>query len=165
MHDDGFTRRFGTGVERIDVVDIDPHNEHATLLADLTEAGSLPSSAYDCVILTQTLQFVSDVEVAVLNVWQALRPSGVMLVSVPVTSRLDPTSGTSGDYWRWTPAGLALQLRQLLPDADITVVGLGGLVATLAFVHGLSAEELDASELDVDDPHFPLLACARVAKP
>src|SRR5437773_11390378 len=36
-----------TRIERIDILDIDPENQHATIVADLDDAESLPRSAFD----------------------------------------------------------------------------------------------------------------------
>jgi hypothetical protein len=41
------------------VVDIDRDNRAADLHADLNLPGSLPAGFFDCVILTQVLQFLS----------------------------------------------------------------------------------------------------------
>ncbi len=51
-----YTERFGVGVERSDVLDIDPSNTSATIVADLATADDVPSEAFDCIVLTQTLQ-------------------------------------------------------------------------------------------------------------
>lgn len=41
------------------MVDIDRDNRAANLLADLNVPGGLPVGSFDCVILTQVLQFLS----------------------------------------------------------------------------------------------------------
>jgi hypothetical protein len=48
------------GADRVissEVVDIDAQNPEATLVADLASPGSLPENRFDCVIVTQTLQY------------------------------------------------------------------------------------------------------------
>lgn len=160
-----YTRRFGRDrVERSDVVDLDHTNPHATIHADLGLSGSLPAQRYDCIILTQTLHLIHDFEVCLRNVFDALRPGGVLLVTVSTISRHEASAGLSHDPWRFTPAGLRRVLPALMPDADIVVVGYGNLLSATAFLHGLAAEELEPGELSFDDPSFPLLAAARVSK-
>lgn len=164
VKDPTFTSRYGTDVERIDLVDIDPTNPAVTLLADLAEVGSLPAASYDCIVVPQTLQYVSDPGTAIANVWQALRPGGVALVSVPSIAPADPELADV-DRWRLTPRGLASLVETSCPGAEVSVTGFGNLVTSIGFLHGLAAEELTGTELDATDGRYPILACARVRRP
>jgi Methyltransferase domain len=165
--DAGYTRRFGaSAVISSDVLDINPGNGAATIVADLGQPGSLPDARFDCFLLIQTLQYVADVPAALDNAWRSLRPGGVLLVCVPGISRLDPDPGPDHDLHRFTPAGLAATLRATLPEAgQPRVVGYGSLLAAVAFLYGIAAEELRPEELAAYEPHYPVLAAARVAKP
>src|SRR3954452_4001038 len=63
--DDAYTRAYGgTQVARRDVLHVHPGNPSATFVGDLAGGNDLPSDAFDCVILTQTLQLVYDVRAA-----------------------------------------------------------------------------------------------------
>jgi hypothetical protein len=57
------------------VIDIDGENPEADLHADLNSPKSLPAAFFDCVILTQVLQFLSPEE-ALGNVWASVAPGG-----------------------------------------------------------------------------------------
>lgn len=156
-----YATRDGQGVTRVHVVDIDPTNRQATLIADLTVEGSLPAAAYDCAIVTQTLQFLGDIEAALANLRQALREDGTLLVTVPCISKVDHEAPES-DYWRWTPAGLKLLLERNFPGDRVRVEGHGNLLTGVAFLMGLAQNELHDDELAYEDSTFPLVACARV---
>lgn len=160
-----YTRRFGgTQVTELTVIDRDGANAEATLVADLCEPSSLPRSRFDCIVLTQTIQFLAEPGVALANLYSGLAPGGVLLVTAPSLSRIDPES-RGGDYWRYTPDGLRQLLRTTLPGAELWVTGHGNVLLGVAFLLGLAAEELTPDELAQDDPDFPLLAFARVRKP
>jgi SAM-dependent methyltransferase len=164
--DAGYTRRYGGGaVTTSNVLDIDPANRAATIVADLGRPGSLPADRFDCFLLVQTLQYVADVPVALQNAWRSLRPGGVLLICVPGISRLDPDPGPDHDLHRFTPAGLAATLRAAFPEAGQRSVGYGNLLAAVAFLYGIAAEELRPEELAAYDPSYPVLAAARVVKP
>jgi len=165
--DAGYIRRYGgSAVTSSDVLDINPGNGAATIVADLGQPGSLPDARFDCFLLIQTLQYVADVPTALGNAWRSLRPGGVLLVCVPAISRLDPDPGPDHDLHRFPPAGLAATLRATLPEAgQQRIVGYGNLLAAVAFLYGIAAEELRAEELAAYDPHYPVLAAARVVKP
>jgi hypothetical protein len=92
VQDAGYTLRFGAGrVAESTVIDTDPSNERATLVADLDEPGSLTSGAYDCIILTQTLHLLREPGLCLENCYQALRQQGVLLATAPAVSRVSPS--------------------------------------------------------------------------
>jgi SAM-dependent methyltransferase len=149
--------------ERVEIVDIDAANPDATIVADLSEAGSLPTGRFDCFILTQTLQLVPELEVALQNAWQSLASGGVLLLSVPGITRADPEH-VEADRWRFTAAGLETLIARTCVDGSREVVGYGNLISAVAFLMGLAAEELDEEELKAKDPHFAVVVCARVER-
>lgn len=165
VRDANYTRRFGADrIDESEVLDIDETNPEATFVADLTESGSLPAERFDCVILTQTLQFVHEPEAALRNVWQSLAPGGTALITVPCLSRIDPDLRVA-DRWRFTARGLETLLARACPDAEVEAAGRGNVLAGVAFLMGIAAQELSRSELEHDDEYFPVIACARVHKP
>jgi SAM-dependent methyltransferase len=160
VKDANYTRRFGDQA-RCSVIDIDRDNPEADLHADLNSPEILPGEFFDCVILTQVLQFLSP-EKALGNVWRSIAPGGTLLMTVPSLGRLDPHDHAT-DFWRWTPNGLAELLSRVGIPARVS--GYGNLLACVSALWGLSVQDLSAAELDVTDPRFPLVACAYAEKP
>jgi SAM-dependent methyltransferase len=165
VRDPVYTRRFGgSRVTSRDIVDIDRGNEIATIVADLAVPGSLPAETFDCIIVTQTLQYVDDPAAAVANLWAALGAGGTLLLTVPCLQRIDPDLADV-DRWRFTPLGLQDLVRRGCPDGEADIAGYGNVLASTAFLMGLAADELRRTELEDVDPDFPLVACARVRQP
>jgi SAM-dependent methyltransferase len=162
VKDRGYTDRFGAGVVESEVLDIDARNPLANHVADLASADELPTDGFDCFILTQTLQYVFDLEAALAHVHRILRPGGVVLATLPAVSRVSPATLT--DYWRFTPLAAQRLFEERFGAENVSTVGRGNILAQVAFLHGLAAEELASSELEVDDPNFPLLVCVRASK-
>ena len=160
-----YTRRLGSGVTRSDVLDIDPANPQATVVADLAAADQIPEGTYDCFILTQTLQLVYDVRAAISHACRILRPGGVLLVTVPAASRVVPGTETYGDYWRFTPASCRKLFGEVFGEGNVTVEAHGNVLSTIAFLTGMAREELSRRELDDADESLPLLLCVRAVKP
>jgi SAM-dependent methyltransferase len=161
-----YVEAFGGGdVARVEVIDIDPENPRATIVADLAESGSLPSNTFDCLLILQTLQYTSSFVAAAANCVEALRPGGSLVLALPGLTAHDPRIPLDRDRWRFLPAGAEEMLRQVAPHAERTVVGYGNLISALAFLHGVSAEELRQDELAYYDPRFPVLTCARLVLP
>lgn len=50
------------------------------------------------------------------------------------------------------------------PSVSAAVSGYGTVVACVASLWGLSVQDLSAEELDLNDPRFPLIACAHAEK-
>lgn len=160
VKDANYTRRFGQRA-RSYVVDIDQDNPEADLHADLNNPESLPVAFFDCVILTQVLQFLSP-ERALGNVWASVAPGGTLLLTVPSLGRLDPHDKAT-DFWRWTPNGLAELLGRVQIPARVS--GYGNVLACVSALWGLSVQDLSPEELDLVDQRFPLVACAYAEKP
>ena len=58
-------RKFGGGrVVQSDVLHAEAGNPTATIVADLSREEGLPPDAFDCIILTQTLQMIYDLRAA-----------------------------------------------------------------------------------------------------
>lgn len=113
-------------------------------------------------MLTQTLQLVFDVRAALANAHRVLRPGGVLLATMPVASRIcDPLLT---DHWRFTPLAVRRLLDDVFGPGVSTVSGRGNVLAQVAFLEGLAAEDLSAGELAVDDEHLPLVVCARAVR-
>jgi SAM-dependent methyltransferase len=159
-----YTHRFGgSRVATSDVLDIDTANRLATVLADLNEPDSLPAARFDCIIFTQTLHLVPDMRTAVGNVWRALAPGGVLLLTVPAIGRHDARKSFHHDRWRVTKTGVEWLLAELTgAPADVTTYG--NILSCVAFLYGIAAEELRAEELQAFDREFPLIVAARVVK-
>jgi len=158
-----YTNRFGGArVTSSDVLDINPANTAATIVADLGEPDSLPAERFDCAIFTQTLHLVPDMGTALANIWRALSRGGVLLLTVPAVGRHE-ARGFDHDRWRVTSTGLEWLLTGL-SDASPEVTSYGNVLSCAAFLYGLAAEELSPAELQAFDREFPLVVAARVRK-
>ncbi|HET7601225.1 MAG TPA: methyltransferase domain-containing protein [Gemmatimonadales bacterium] len=164
VQDTRYAARFGSGVDRVDVLDLNPANPLATIVGDLTVPGSVPADAFDCFVLTQTLQFIYDVRAAVAQAHRLLKPGGVLLATVPSVSRLAPVYGLEGDYWRFTPASCAALFGEAFGPGAVSVRGYGNPRAAIAFLAGLAQEELPRRALEAQDDHFPVIVAARAVK-
>lgn len=163
--DDTYTRRFGgEQVERADVLHVYEGNELATFVGDLAEGAGLPDSAFDCIVLTQTLHLVYDMAAAVRTLRRVLKPGGVVLATVPGISQVSADEWRHGWYWSLTPAAAGrLFGDEFGPDA-VDVRSYGNVLTASSFLQGLSAGELRPAELDHQDPQFPMVVAVRAVR-
>jgi glycosyltransferase involved in cell wall biosynthesis len=166
IEEDTYTRRFGKDhVIHSDVLYVTPHCEQATIVADLAQGDNIPSDAFDCIILTQTLQYIYDVDAAIRTVYRILKPGGVVLATLPGISetRTDP-SGAAW-YWSFTPRSARAVFEEAFPRDRLTIESHGNVLIACAFLQGLAAEELHKHELDHHDLPFVISTTVRAQKP
>lgn len=159
-----YGERYPDAITHLDILDIDADNPLATVIADLRVPNSLPAEAYDCAIVTQTLQFVDDLVAAVANLWNSLAPGGSLIVTMPTTSKLEE-SLADVECWRVTPHGMRSVLERGCPGGVIETAGYGNILVSTAFLYGLVTDDLRPAELDHYDPIFPTGALGIATKP
>lgn len=164
--EDTYTRRFGGNrVTRADVLHVHDRNPHATFVGDLATADHIPSTAFDCIILTQTLQLVYELRPAIRTLHRILKPGGVLLATVP---GITPVAAASewGPSWHWSFTEIAIRrlLGEAFPVEELAVETHGNVLAATAFLHGLAADELSVEELDQRDADYPVIITARAPR-
>ncbi|UCG84718.1 MAG: methyltransferase domain-containing protein [Dehalococcoidia bacterium] len=164
--DDTYTTRYGVGQVVIsDVLHVADGNPKATIIADLTFAENIPSDTFDCIIVTQTLQYIYDVQTAIYTLHRILKPGGALLASLPgiaAISRYDMDNW--GEYWRFTSMSTRRLFESVFPSDNVDVQTHGNMLTAIAFLLGLASEELGKNELDYCHPDFQLLHTVRAVK-
>jgi SAM-dependent methyltransferase len=163
--DAAYSQRFGGDrIERQDVVHVHAGNPLATIVGDISRPGTLPRSAFDCIVLTQTLHLVWDMAAAVRELHAALKPGGVLLLTVPGISQID--RGEWGEQWYWalTPAAVRRLLGEVFGEEAVTVESHGNAYAATAFLQGLALQEVDPRKLDVLDEAYPVIVTAHATR-
>ncbi len=145
------------------MLDIDPANPRATIVADLAAAEALVAEQFDCFVLIQTLQYIYDLPAAVAHAHRLLKPGGVLLATVPVISRTEPEL-VQADYWRFKPPACAALFGEIFRAGRIVVRSYGNVLSCIAALAGMAHQELAARELDVHDERAPLIVAIRAVK-
>jgi SAM-dependent methyltransferase len=163
--DNSYTQKFGgSRVTTSDVLHVTEGNPQATFIGDLTSGDHIPSNTFDCFILTQTLQFIYDMRAALQTICRILKPGGVVLATFSGISQI--ASDQWGDYQCWSFTTLSAQrlFEEVFPRANLKVETFGNVLAAMAFLQGLAAEELRQEELDYRDPKYQVLITVRAVK-
>ena len=162
-----YTYKFGdSDVLQSDVLHVTEQKEAVTIIGDLTNAEHIPSDTFDCIIVTQTLHLIYEVQSAIQTLHRILKPGGVALCTVPGISQISRYDMDHwGDYWRFTTRSIQRLFEEVFPADHIQVRAYGNVLASVAFLHGLASEELRKKDLEYFDPDYELIISVRVLKP
>ena len=164
--DNTYSRQFGASrVTRQEILHVVPGHPGTTIVADLADAPEVPSGYFDCIILTQTMHYIYDLRAAVATLFRILKPGGTLLVTLPGISQIcrDQTDQES-DCWRFTASSAARLFGGPFGNENVTVRTYGNVLASIAFLEGLSSEDLTRDELDYRDPDYQLTIAVAARK-
>jgi glycosyltransferase involved in cell wall biosynthesis len=163
---DDYTRRFGgTRVERSDILHVHAGNPGATIVGDLTDPAVLPRAGFDCIVLTQTLQLVYDVRMAIENLHNALSPGGAVLVTAPGISQIDRGEWGKTWFWSFTTPALHRLFAEVFGGDNVLIEQYGNVFAATAFLQGVAVEEVDTQDLNPIDQAYPVILGLRARRP
>lgn len=165
--DDRYTQKFGDGnTTQSNIINLlKESNPKTTIVADITSAHHIPSDSFDCIIFTQTLQFIYDFRTAVQTLYRILKPGGILLATLPGISQ---TSGTTwNEYWCWNFTRLSAErlFKEFFPTESVEVKAHGNLLTSISFLQGLATEELSNKELEYEDARYQMILTVKAVKP
>jgi glycosyltransferase involved in cell wall biosynthesis len=164
--DNEYTLRYGgDAVVKSDILHINSANAKATFVGDLSNAPHVPSDAFDCIILTQTLHFIYDFKEALRTCYRVLKPGGTLLLTVPGISHID--HGEWRDYWLWafTDKSMKRLVAETFPGADNEIKTYGNVFVAAAFLYGMGLPEFPKKYLWHHDPSYQVIISVKVTKP
>lgn len=151
-----YTELLGRNVTSSEVIGLAPASQ-VSIVADLRDAPQLSDDSYDCIICTQTLQFIYETRAAVSTLKRILRPGGTLLVTVPGISQISRYDMERwGDYWRFTSRSSQHLFAEIFGES-VEVTAYGNVLASLALLHGLAVGDIGASRLDFIDEDYEVV--------
>lgn len=132
----------------------------------MTCADAIAADTFDCIVLTQTLQFIYDVRSALSHIFRILRPGGVLLATLSGISQISRYDMDRwGEYWRFTTLSAQRLFAEFFPPECVTIEAHGNVLAAIALLHGLASSELKPVELEHHDPDYEITITVRAVKP
>jgi len=152
----------GPDVKSVDILDINPANDRATVIGDLQNLSLVKDGTYDCVIATQVMQYLQDPSYGARELHRVLAPGGTALVSCPTMSPVNLDNWP--DRWRFMPAGVRdLFAAHFGPD-NVEVKSYGNLLTGLGFWAGLAQQDLPRKAWTFDDASYPVIVTVRATR-
>jgi glycosyltransferase involved in cell wall biosynthesis len=160
-----YCRKFGTAIVRQDVLHVAADNPEATIVGDLSGPGVLPEGAFDCLVVTQTLHLIYDMHAAVAEMYGALKPGGVLLLTCSGISQVERGEWGATWFWSITQRAAERMFGDVFGAVNVAVETRGNVFAAICFLEGLALEEVHAAKLDVLDAAYPVVVTVRARKP
>jgi hypothetical protein len=119
---------------------------------------------FDCIICTQTLQFIYDCKAAVATLHSMLKPKGVLLATFPGITKIDFCESNYSWNWTFTSVSAKRMFANVFLDANVGVRTFGNVLTGISFLHGVATQELSIDELDHEDPEYQVIIGVRAVK-
>jgi SAM-dependent methyltransferase len=162
---DRYASLFTVGVDRVDILDVDRSNEQATFIANFADAPEVPDNAFDCVLVTQVLSWIYDVQAGFRTAHRILAPDGVMLATTPGLARLAPfEKELFGEWWHFTAMSAKRVAGEIFGEGNVEVQTYGNVLAAAASLFGLGQDDITPAELAINDPAFEVVVAIRAVK-
>lgn len=130
----------------------------ASVAGNVCDRKVFEEASFDSIVNFNVLEHVREPWTAVSNMHHWLKPGGTLATMVPSVQRVHLMTQ---DYWRILPDGLR-SLHSCFEDCSAHV--FGNVLASLAALVGVAAEELSVEELDAVDPDYPVACCILARK-
>lgn len=163
--DASYSKAYGSAISQQDVLHISGDSSDATIVGDIAQAGILPPASFDCLVVTQTLQFIYDMPAAIAQMRLALRPGGTLLLTVPGISPIDRQEWRDTWFWSLTQQSAQRLFAEAFGAENVEVCVYGNVYAACSFLQGLAVEEVRQDWLMEGDPAFPVTVAVRARAP
>jgi glycosyltransferase involved in cell wall biosynthesis len=163
--DNAYSIRFGgNNIIKSDVLHVYRANDTVTFIGDLTNVPEVPSNAFDCIILTQTLHLIYDFKAALNTCYRILKPGGSLLLTVPGITHIDKDEWKEFWLWAFTDKSMQKIFSETFPAAQTEIRTYGNVYVASAFLYGLGLPEIRKDFLDVHDPSYQVIISVKATK-
>jgi SAM-dependent methyltransferase len=147
----------GDAVERLQTLGLEAGGKD-TLSSGLT-------GTYDCILAPQVIHRSFDVTATVRALHRALAPGGVLLATAPGIAR-HPFRGpdAGAPYWSLTTLSARPAFAEVFGIDSVRVEAAGNVLAAAALLHGLAAEDLSSSRLELRHSDFEVIVTVRAVR-
>ncbi len=119
----------------------------------------------DCLICTQTLQYIYDLKAAIRNIYKLLKPKGTALITVPgIKSLFIYDEQNWGERWSFTKESMRQLCLEVCEEKDFIVESYGNVKIAAAYLYGVCCEDLKKEDFEYNDAQFPFLITVKLQK-
>lgn len=164
IQDNRYMQRYGEGRIKKELI-LHVEGGKNCIKGNFATGEGLKESMANCLICTQTLQYIYDLRSTAKNIYKILKKNGVALVTVPGIKSLSAYHDAQwGEYWSFTKRSLYQMFVDVFGEENMEISSYGNVKVTMAYLYGLCAEELDEEDFHFNDENFPFIVTARLQK-
>lgn len=165
IESDDYIKKYGESIDKKYILHVKGWGGKDVIQGNFETGEGLLENMVDCLICTQTLQYIFDLERAIDNIHKILRPNGVALITVPSIQHFPRIDNNDWcEYWSFTENSVKKLLANKFGEDAISVKSFGNVKVTTAFLEGLCAEELCENDFMYNDRDYPCVITARAKK-
>ena len=154
--DNRYTYQFGHDINNAYALHV--YGAGNTIKGNLATGEGIVENFCDCLICTQTLQFIFDLHSTVKNIHKILKPNGTALITVPGISQIDMAGYKSwGEAWRFTKQSLRQLFEESFDKENIQEASLGNVKTAICFLYGMCQEDLNDDDYSMNDEMYPVI--------
>lgn len=163
--DNTYTIQFGADrVFKSEILHVEGWGDNA-IKGNFETGDGIIENAYDSLIITQTFMFINDVYSAAKNIYKALDYGGVALITVSGISKISRYDDDNwGMYHSFFKKGLEKIFGSVFGNENTEIIHYGNAKIAIAFLYGLTVEELTKEDLDYVDKDYPVIYGVAVFK-
>lgn len=153
--DSTYTNKYGHDVKCSYVLHVEGKGN--SIKGNLSTGEGITENLVDCLICTQTIQFIYDLESVAKNIYRLLKPNGNALITCSSISQIALGGYRRwGDYWRFTPLSLKLLFSNVFGEEKVKVDYYGNVKTAIGFLYGLSCSDLKEDDFEYIDEQYPI---------
>lgn len=143
----------------------EPYRKGKIIMGDITKLNTLEEGVYDCIICTNVLNFIFDVNYAILGLKKLIKPCGkIILTTAGVTSHISRYDMNRwGDFWRMTDKSIIKLAEKAGLNIDM-IETYGNPYACTSQLNGLSVQDLEIEKLNNTHQDYQLLVACILSK-
>lgn len=162
---DIYSQKYGTeDVRNIIVLHVKGWGKNA-IKGNFETGEGIKDNMVDCLICTQTLQYIFDLKSAVQNIYRMIKPGGYLLLTVPgIKSLCTYDDDNWGEKWSFTEKSIRQLFEPVFGRDNCEINTYGNVKIATAYMYGICYEELKEEDFSYNDKQFPFIITAAIRK-
>lgn len=160
-----YTKKFGRDKVQKSIVSHVKGWGKDSIICNFETGEGVIENSVDCLICTQTLQYIFDLSSAIKNIYKMLKTGGTALITVPGIKPLCEYDNSNwGEYWSFTSKSIEKLCSLVCKSDSYEVKQYGNVKIATAYLYGLCVEDINESDFEYQDLQYPFLICAKIYK-
>lgn len=161
-----YTIKYGESqVKNSYIMHVEGGEDKTVIKGNLATGEGIEENMVDCLILTQTLPFIFDLNNVIENIYKILKPGGRALITVPGITQISRYDMERwGHFWSFTSKSIQQLFEAVTMKDNIIIESYGNVKTSVAMLYGLAVEDLRKEDFDHNDDDYQVIISAIIKK-